>query len=75
MYRHLPELLRQLREEADLSQRALGERLQRPQSWVYNCETGARRVDIAEFIAWAKGCEVGPKEAFHRLLKRFGEKG
>ena len=75
MYRHLPDLLRLLREEAGLSQRQLGERLKRPQSWVYNCETGARRVDITEFIAWSRACEVSPKVAFNRLLKKIGEKG
>ena len=30
----------------------LRDRLKKPQSLVQNCETGNRRVDIAEFIAW-----------------------
>lgn len=68
-YQAVPSLLRALREEAGLTQRTLGERLERPQSWVYNCETANRRVDVTEFIAWASACGVKPKEAFARLLK------
>lgn len=75
LYRHLPILLRSLREEAGLSQRGLGDRLDRPQSWIHNCEIASRRVDITEFIAWARACEVGPKVAFNRLLKLVGDKG
>ena len=43
-----------LREKAGLTQRDLGKRLKKPQSWVYNCETGNRRVDVTEFIVWAR---------------------
>jgi hypothetical protein len=49
-YQRLPGFLRTLREEAGLTQRALGQRLGKPQSWVYNCETANRRVDVTEFI-------------------------
>lgn len=70
-YEHLPPLLRALREEAGLTQRELGERLQKPQSWVYNCETANRRVDATEFIAWARACEIDPIVAFKRLLELF----
>jgi transcriptional regulator with XRE-family HTH domain len=67
-YQRLLGLLRSLREEAGLTQRELGKRLGKPQSWVYNCETGNRRVDLAEFVAWAKACEVNPRVAFARFL-------
>ena len=72
MYRRVPPLLRQLREEAGLTQRALGKRLGKPQSWVYNCETANRRVDITEFVRWAKACDVEPQRALRRLLKILG---
>lgn len=68
-YRSLPGFLRGLREKAGLTQRELGERLKKPQSWVYNCETGNRRVDVTEFVAWAKACELDPAAAFRRLLQ------
>jgi len=67
-YQALPPLLRALREEAGLTQRDLGERLGKPQSWVYNCETANRRVDVTEFIALARACGVDPRDAFARLL-------
>ena len=69
-YRRLLTLLRSLREEADLTQRSLGEKLKKPQSWVYNCETGNRRVDLAEFCDWAKACGVDPVEALRRFLRK-----
>jgi transcriptional regulator with XRE-family HTH domain len=67
-YRPLPPFLRALREEAGLTQRALGERLGRPQSWVYNCETANRRVDLTEFVAWARACGLDPRAALDRFL-------
>jgi len=68
-YRRLPGFLRSLREEADLNQRELGKRLKKPQSWVHNCETANRRVDVTEFIAWAKACKLIPAIAFARFLE------
>lgn len=66
-YRKLPPLLREMRERAGLTQRALGKRLGKPQSWVYNCETANRRVDVTEFLLWCRGCEVDPQGAFRRV--------
>ncbi len=70
-YRVLPQFLRQMREKAGLTQREIGKKLKKPQSWVYNCETANRRVDITEFIAWARACRLDPKKAFSRLLKEL----
>ncbi len=67
-YRRLPDLLRQLREEADLTQRQLGVILKRPQSWIYNCESGNRRVDVTEFIAWCRACGIDPIRGFKRIV-------
>jgi transcriptional regulator with XRE-family HTH domain len=68
-YQSLPPFLRELREEAGLTQRELGERLGKPQSWVYNCESANRRVDVTEFIAWATACGIEPPDAFARFLE------
>jgi transcriptional regulator with XRE-family HTH domain len=68
-YQQVPGLLRVLREEAELTQRELGKRLKKPQSWIYNSETSNRRVDMTEFIAWARACGVAPEDAFARLLE------
>lgn len=66
-YRPLLPLLRKLREDADLTQRQLGALLGKPQSWIYNCETGNRRVDVAEFCDWCKACGVTPSKAITKL--------
>ncbi len=69
LYRRLPPLLRGIREEAGLTQRDLGALLKKPQSWVYNCETTNRRVDVTEFIAWCEACEVKPEVGLRRIMK------
>ena len=69
-YQLLPGFLRRLREEAELTQRDLGKRMKKPQSWIYNCETANRRVDVTEFIDWAKCCGIGPADAFSRFLQK-----
>jgi hypothetical protein len=70
-YGALPGFLKELREGSGLTQRALGKRLKKPQSWVYNCEAANRRVDVTEFVAWAKACGVEPVSALRRLLERL----
>jgi transcriptional regulator with XRE-family HTH domain len=73
LYQRLPRFLRDLREEAGLTQRELGKRLKKPQSWVYNCETANRRVDVTEFIVWARACSVDEQDAFARFLQDQGD--
>ena len=68
-YERLRGLLRSLREGADLTQRELGAKLGKPQSWVHNCETGNRRLDVTEFAAWATACGGDPLDAFRRYLE------
>ena len=68
-YLSLPVALRKMREEAGMTQRELGAKLDKPQSWVQNCETSSRRVDVTEFVSWARACGVEPVEAFRRLLE------
>jgi transcriptional regulator with XRE-family HTH domain len=68
-YRTVPLFLRRIREEAGLTQRQLGARLRKPQSWVYNCETGNRRVDIAEFVRWSEACGLDAEKAFIRFRR------
>jgi len=68
-YRKLPPLLRELREQAGLTQRVLGKRLGKPQSWVYNCETANRRVDVTEFLLWCRACDVDSHAALRRLAE------
>jgi hypothetical protein len=66
-YAAIPDFLRTLREEAGLTQRQIGQILRRPQSWVFNCETGNRRVDVAEFCDWCRACKTDPANAIRRV--------
>ena len=61
-----------MREGAELSQRALGEKLGRPYSFVYKCEAGERRIDPLELIAWCRACECDPAQVVKDLEKQFG---
>ena len=71
-YRRLPALLRQWREEAGMTQRQLGQKMDRPQSWIFNCESSNRRVDVTEFLAWCRACEIDPVKAFKRVAELVG---
>ena len=68
-YRAVPPALREMRGRAGLTQRDLGARLRRPQSWVHSCETGGRRVDVGEFAAWCRACGVDPLKAFAKVAE------
>ena len=70
--RDVPGLLRQLREEAELTQRDLAGRMKRAQPWIHKSEIGERRVDITEFIDWCAACGVDPGEAFAELRRHRG---
>lgn len=47
-----------LREEANLSQAALGAKLQKPKSFVGKYELGERRLDVVELLVILKSLEV-----------------
>lgn len=66
-YRRLRELLRSMREQAGLSQRALAEKLRIHGTMVHRSETGDRRIDPVEFGAWCRACGVDPSEAVRTL--------
>jgi transcriptional regulator with XRE-family HTH domain len=60
-------LLRALRTRAKLSQKALGERLNRPQTYVSDVELSARRLDALQLMAWTKACGSTFEEFARRL--------
>ena len=68
-YKKIPIFLKKLRESAGLTQRQIGSKLGRPQSWVYNCETNNRRVDIGEFLDWVEACGFDPLEILKQLIE------
>lgn len=69
-YRHLPGMLRAMREAAGLTQRALAEGLGTTHLFVHKSETGERRVDVAEFMDWCAACGRDAGEAFAELRRR-----
>jgi len=69
IYRPVPVFLRALRQKAGLTQRELAQRIQKTQPWVQKCEIGSRRVDVAEFALFCRGCGVDPAKALQRLTE------
>ena len=68
-YRLLPRLLREMRNQAGLTQRALAARLAVTHIFIHKSETGERRVDVTEFMDWCKACDIDPITAFTKLAK------
>lgn len=52
--------LRRAREAAGLTQTEVAGRLGRPQSYVAKTESGERRLDVVEFVAFARALEADP---------------
>ena len=66
-YARVPPFLRQMRENAKLTQRELAAKIKKPQWWVARIETGSRRIDVAEFIMFCEGCDKAPAAALTAL--------
>jgi len=62
-------LLRKIREESDLSQMALAQKLGKPQTFVSKSEIGERRIDFLETLDFCEACHVSPSEFIDRLQK------
>jgi transcriptional regulator with XRE-family HTH domain len=69
IYGKVPQLLVEMRVSAGLTQRQLAAQMGKSQSWVFKSEAASRRIDIAEFLEWCRGCGVEPVEAFKRLIR------
>ncbi|MGC3992064.1 MAG: helix-turn-helix transcriptional regulator [Chthoniobacteraceae bacterium] len=55
-------LLRKAREDAGMTQAEAAAKLKRHQSYVSKCESGERRVDVVELIAFCKAYELAPTQ-------------
>lgn len=62
-----------VRQQRDLSQRDLADRLGKPRSFVSKFETKDRRLDVIEFVAIARALDTPPEELFARLLAELPE--
>jgi transcriptional regulator with XRE-family HTH domain len=69
-YRYLPALLRQLRTDAEMTQRDLAKKLRVSHVFVHKSEIGERRVDVTEFMDWCIACGIDPEAGFKSLRER-----
>ena len=66
-------VLRRERGWRGLTQAELAGRLRRPQSYVAKVETGERRLDVVEFVEYARAIGMKPEDLLALILK--GEHG
>lgn len=67
-HRALKEFLVEKRKKAGLTQADVAKKLRRYQSFVANVETGQRKLDVVELLAFADAIGFDPREAVKRLL-------
>lgn len=67
-YQVLREILRAARIAAGVTQQQLADRLEKPQSYVAKVEGGERRIDVIEFIAFARAIGADPEKLFRSVL-------
>ena len=68
-YTRFRSVLRQIREEAGLSQGELARKLGKPQTFVSKSELGERRVDFLEVAAICAACRVSVNQFHQRVSK------
>jgi len=61
-------MLRSMREDAGLTQRALAEKLRMHNTMVHRSEIGDRRIDPVEFALWCVACGVDLGKAVKELV-------
>lgn len=66
-YEELRRLMIQAREGAGVSQEELAERLGRPQSYISKSELGKRRLDVIEFLTFARAVGYDPYDLLREL--------
>jgi transcriptional regulator with XRE-family HTH domain len=60
-------MLRDWRQNAELTQRDLAKRLKKPASYVAKSELGERRIDPVEMVLWCRACQVKPADGMAEL--------
>ena len=69
-YAKLRSVLRNLRKDAKLSQRAVAKIMDVPHTWVSKVETGERRIDVVELQWFCEACGASMKSVLGLV---FGE--
>jgi len=65
----LCQLLLAVRRKSGLTQQTVAKRLKRPQSFVAKVEGGERRLDVIEFIDFARAIDADPLKILRALLR------
>ena len=73
-YKAAIDALVELRGEVGLTQRQLAARLGKPPSYVAKIELRQHRLDVVEFVAWARALGMGEGEALSRLSRALPQK-
>lgn len=68
-YKAILRLLREVREELEVSQIVLSERMDVTQTFISKCERGDRRIDVLEFLLWLDALGVPVDTFVNRLQK------
>ncbi|PCI11337.1 transcriptional regulator [bacterium] len=68
-YQPIPDILRNMRENAGLTQRDLADLLRVAQQSIHSSETHSRRIDLGEYCRWAEACGVESHDALDIYLK------
>ncbi len=66
--RKLSDLLKRARENADMTQTELAQKLGKPQSFVAKYERGERRLDIIELLEITKLLKTDPQKILEKLV-------
>lgn len=70
-HKHLVEVLRQARKQADISQVDLAEEIGKDQTFISLIERSQRRVDVLEFVVLARAMGVDPVDLFAEVVRRL----
>lgn len=74
-YDLMRKMLRQAREQAEITQIELAERLDETQSFVSKCERGERRLDLVQLRAFCKALGVSLPTFVGEFDRRLGKRG
>jgi len=67
-YRALTAILTEARRKAGLTQQLVADRLGKPQSYVAKIEGNERRIDVVEFVAFARAMGIDPANLFGEVI-------
>ena len=71
-YEALIQVLVDARTDAGVTQTVLANKLKRQQSFIAKIESGARDLDVIEFIEIARALKLDPSKLFAKVVQRTG---